>query len=149
MSFKVTYTVRASRAERRICEVKEKFLDAAPIKCIGLDCEFTDTVKNIRFPLEQRHRAAVLQLSVVYETLVFHIVQDNDVPKALREFLNDDSIVLFGAAIGNDIDKPDYYGIDTSAAIDLQHVILNPIAKPLASLYNIANAYIRTNLSKR
>jgi hypothetical protein len=61
MSFKVTYTLRASRAERWINEVKEKFLDAAPIKCVGLDYEFADAVKNIKqadLPLEQRQRAA-------------------------------------------------------------------------------------------
>jgi predicted transcriptional regulator len=57
MSFKVTYTLRASRAKRWIHEVKEKFLDAAPIKCIRLDYEFAEAVKNIKqadLPLEQR-----------------------------------------------------------------------------------------------
>jgi hypothetical protein len=48
MSFKVTYTLRASRAERWIREVKEKFLDAAPIECVGLDYEFADAAKNVR-----------------------------------------------------------------------------------------------------
>jgi hypothetical protein len=67
MSFKVTYTVHASRAERWIREVMENFLDGAPIKCAGLDYEFNDAVKNVRqadLPLEQTQRAAILQLSV-------------------------------------------------------------------------------------
>jgi hypothetical protein len=38
------------------------------------------------------------------------------VPKALCEFINDDSIVFFGAAIGNDIEK---LGMNISATIDL------------------------------
>jgi hypothetical protein len=48
------------------------------------------------------------------------------VPEALREFLNDDLIVLYGAAIVNDINKLDYYDIDISVAVDFQQVILNP-----------------------
>jgi hypothetical protein len=152
MSFNVTYTLRASRVERRIREVKEKFLDATPIKFVGLDCEFTNAVKNTTqadLPFEKRRRAAVLQLSVAQETLVFQIFHGDVVPEALREFLNDDSIVFRGSDIGNDIDKLDYYGIDIPAAIDLLQEIQNPTAKPLASLYNMTNAYIGTNLPKK
>ena len=122
MSLKVTYTLRAARVEKWIRDVKEKFLDAAPIKCVGLDCEFTDAVKNVRqadLPFEQRQRTAVLQLSIAYETLVFQIVHADAVPEALREFLNDDSIVFCGAAIGNDVEKLDIYSIDIPEAIDL------------------------------
>ena len=42
MHFKVWVTLRASRVERWIREVKKFFLDAAPFKCVGLNCEFTD-----------------------------------------------------------------------------------------------------------
>jgi hypothetical protein len=71
------------------------------------------------------------------------------VPETLHEFLNENSINFCGAAIDNDIDKMDYYNIDIPTAIDLQQVILNPTAKPLASMYDMANAYIGTNLSKK
>ncbi|XP_051202394.1 uncharacterized protein [Lolium perenne] len=59
MNFKVTYTLRAKKMERWIRAVKRDFLDAAEIKDVGLDCEFTD-------PREGRanQRAAVLQLFV-------------------------------------------------------------------------------------
>ncbi|KAK1580666.1 hypothetical protein QYE76_068625 [Lolium multiflorum] len=69
MNFKVTYTLRAKMVERWIRAVKRDFLDAAEIKVVGLDCEFTD-------PREGRanQRVAFLQLSVVQETLVFQIV---------------------------------------------------------------------------
>jgi hypothetical protein len=55
MSFKITVILRASRVEKWIRAVKRNFLDAAPIKCVGLDCEFTN-------PREGNQRAAVLQL---------------------------------------------------------------------------------------
>ena len=44
MYFKVWVTLRASRVEKWILHVKKKYLDAAPTKCVGLDCEFTDVV---------------------------------------------------------------------------------------------------------
>jgi hypothetical protein len=40
MNFTITETPRASRMEKWIHAVKQWFLDAAPIKCVGLDCEF-------------------------------------------------------------------------------------------------------------
>jgi hypothetical protein len=37
----ITETLRASMVEMWLHTVKQRFLDAAPIKCVGLDCEFT------------------------------------------------------------------------------------------------------------
>jgi hypothetical protein len=37
----ITETLRASKVEKWIHAVKQRFLDAASIKCVGLDCEFT------------------------------------------------------------------------------------------------------------
>jgi hypothetical protein len=62
MNFTVTETLRASRVEKWIRAIKQRFLDATPIKCVGLDCEFTS-------PHEDRQRAAILQLSVASEVL--------------------------------------------------------------------------------
>jgi hypothetical protein len=73
MHFTLTETLRASRVEKWIRDIKQQFLDAAPIKCVGLDCEFTN-------PREGRQRAAVLQLSVASEVLVFQICWANEVP---------------------------------------------------------------------
>jgi hypothetical protein len=65
MEFTITETLRASMVEMWLHAVKQQFLDAAPIKCVGLDCEFT-------IPRDKLYqRAAVLQLSVVSEVLVF------------------------------------------------------------------------------
>ena len=89
MHFKVWVTLRASRVERWIRDVKKFFLDAAPIKCVGLDCEFTDPLPGRQrdLPYEKRQRAAVLQLSVASETLVFQICKADGVPQLLVDFL--------------------------------------------------------------
>jgi hypothetical protein len=76
MRFRVTVTLQASRVERWIRRVHREFFDRAleNSKCVGLDCEYTDTVKNVRqknLPLDKKQRAAVLQLSMASETLVF------------------------------------------------------------------------------
>jgi hypothetical protein len=66
MQLTIMETLRASMVEMWIRTVKQRFLNATPIKCVGLDCEFTT-------PREGRghQRAAILQLSVVSEVLVF------------------------------------------------------------------------------
>jgi hypothetical protein len=61
--------------------------------------------------LEQRQRAAVLQLSVAYETLVFQIVHVDGVPHALRDFLGDENIRLCGVSTDNDVKILSYYDI--------------------------------------
>jgi hypothetical protein len=53
MNFTITETLRALRVEKWIRVVKQRFLDAAPIKCVGLECEFTT-------PHEVNQHAAVL-----------------------------------------------------------------------------------------
>ncbi|KAK1632647.1 hypothetical protein QYE76_006962 [Lolium multiflorum] len=84
MHFKIMVTLRASRVERWIRAVKRDFLDAAPIKCVCLDCDFTD-------PREGRdnQRDVVLQLSVVTKNLVFQICWADEVPQLLKDFLQD------------------------------------------------------------
>jgi hypothetical protein len=56
--------------------VQREILNRAPENsmCFGLDCEYIDAVKNVKqknLPPEKKQRAAVLQLSVASETLVF------------------------------------------------------------------------------
>ncbi|XP_051221774.1 uncharacterized protein [Lolium perenne] len=85
MSFKITVTLRASRVEKWIRAIKRAFLNATPIKCVGLDCEFTN-------PREANQRATVLQLSVATENLVFQICRADEVPQLLKDFLQDNSI---------------------------------------------------------
>jgi hypothetical protein len=97
MEFTIMETLRASMVEMWLHAVKQRFLDAEPIKCVGLDCEFTT-------PRDKLHQcAAVLQLSVASEVLVFQICWADHVPQLLRDFLGDPTIRFCGVAIGNDV----------------------------------------------
>jgi hypothetical protein len=65
MHFRVMVTLRASRVERWIHRVQREFLDRAPenFMCIGLDCVYTDAVKNVKqknLPPEKKQCADVM-----------------------------------------------------------------------------------------
>jgi hypothetical protein len=82
--------------------------------CVGLDCVYTDAMNNVEqknLPLEKKQRLTVLQLCVASKTLVFQICQADAVPELLREFLNNDVIMFWGAAIQHDVQMLEYYGI--------------------------------------
>ncbi|CAM0947942.1 unnamed protein product [Alopecurus aequalis] len=144
MNFKVVVTLRASTVERWIRDVKRRYLDAAPMKIVGLDCEFTDASP------EETQRAAVLQLSVATDTLVFHICHTDRVPQALKDFLMDTTIKFCGAAINNDQRVLLPYGIHIPSIVDLQRAVQpNPTYPNLPSLYTIANRTIGTRLENK
>jgi hypothetical protein len=107
MNFTIMETLRASRMEKWIRAVKQRFLDSAPIKCVGLDCEFTSPREDRR-----NQRAAILQLSVASEVLVFQICWANRMPQLLKEFLKDTTIRFCSAAIANDVRMLSSYGIE-------------------------------------
>jgi ribonuclease D len=144
MEFTITETLCASMVEMWLHAVKQWFLDAAPIKCVGLDCEFTS-------PHEGRlhQRAAVLQLSVASEVLVFQICRADHVPQLLRDFLRDPTIRFCGAAIGNNVRMLQSYGIQIPSVYDLQVIMSNPTKKPIPSLYDLSNATIGTKFEKK
>jgi hypothetical protein len=140
MKFTITETLRASMVEMWLHAIKQRFLDAALIKCVGLDCEFTT-------PRDKLHqRAAVLQLSVASEVLVFQICRADHVPQLLRDFLGDPTIRFCGAAIGNDVRMLQSYGIQIPSVYDLQVIMPNPTKKPIPSLYDLSNATIGIKL---
>jgi ribonuclease D len=143
MEFTITETLRASMVEMWLHAVKQRFLDATPIKCVGLDCEFTT-------PRDKIHQcAAVLQLSVASEILVFQICRTDHVPQLLKDFLGDPTIRFCGAAIGNDVRMLQSYGIQIPSVYDLQVIMPNPTKKPIPSLYGLSNATIGTKLEKK
>jgi hypothetical protein len=121
MYFTITETLCASMVEMWIRAVKQRFLDAALIKCAGLDCEFTSPRKGMR-----HQRAAVLQLSVASEVLIFQICQADHVPQLLKDFLKDPTIRFCGAAIDNDVQMLGSYGIEIPSVYDLQRIMPNP-----------------------
>jgi hypothetical protein len=100
-AFKVTVTLHARMVEKWIRGVKRDFLDAATTKCVRLDCEFIDPRKA-----GEEKCAAVLQVSVAFEKLVFQIIHaDIKVPQVLNNLLEDGNIRFCDAAIGNDVKK--------------------------------------------
>jgi ribonuclease D len=144
MYFTVTETLSASRVEKWIRAIKQQFLDAAPFKCVGLDCEFTNPREG-----RQNQCVVVLQLSVAFEVSLFQICRVNGVPQLLKEFLKDITIRFCGAAIHNDVRMLRYYGIEIPSVYDLQKIIPNPTNNPILSLYDLSNATIWTNLEKK
>jgi ribonuclease D len=143
MEFTITKTLHASMVEMWLHAVKQRFLDATLIKCVGLDCEFTT-------PHDKLHQhAAVLQLSVASEVLVFQVCQADHVPQLLRDFLGDPTIRFCGADIGNDVRMLQSYGIQIPSVYDLQVIMPNPTKKPTMSLYDLSNATIGTKLEKK
>ena len=138
-------TLRASTVERWIRDVKRRYLNAALMKIAGLDCEFTDAAPMKIVGLDSEftdkkpdgQRAAVLQLSVATDTLVFHICHADRVPQALKDFLMDTTIKFCGAAINNDQRMLEPYGIHIPSAVDLQRAVRpNPSHPNLPSLYS-------------
>jgi hypothetical protein len=144
MEFTITETLRASMVEMWLRGVKQRFLDAASIKCVGLDSKFTS-------PREGRHhqRAVVLRLSVAYEVLVFQICRADHVPQLLKDFLKDPTIRFCGAAISNDVRMLESYGIEITSVYDLQRIMPNPTKNPIPGLYDLSNAIIWTKLEKK
>ncbi|KAK1650594.1 hypothetical protein QYE76_068399 [Lolium multiflorum] len=143
MNFKITYTLRAKRVERWIRAVRRDFLDAAEIKVVSLDCEFTD-------PRKGNQRAVVLQLSVAQHTLVFHIMHADEVPQMLIDFLADKNIKFCGAAIHNDVNMLQTHGISIPPTINLQQILQNPVPrKQTPSLIDLANHYIGADLEQK
>jgi hypothetical protein len=143
MEFTITKTLRASMVEMWLHTVKQWFLDAAPIKCVGLDYEFTTPRNN------PHRRAAVLHLSVASEVLVFQICQADHVLQLLRDFLGDPTIRFCCVAIGNDVRMMQSYRIQIPSVYDLQVIMPNPTKKPILSLYDLSNATIGTKLEKK
>jgi hypothetical protein len=72
----------------------------------------------------------------------------NAVPELLREFLNNDKIIFWGAAIQHDVQMLEYYGITILGVRDLQREIANQTHNYPSDLYDLANAYIQIELSK-
>jgi ribonuclease D len=143
MEFTITETLHESMVEMWLHAVKQRFLDAVPIKCVGLDCEFTT-------PRDKPHQCAVvLQLSVASEVLVFQICQADHVLQLLRDFLGDPTIRFCGAAIGNDVRMLQSYGIQIPSVYDLQVIIPNLTNKQIPSLFDLSNATIGTKLEKK
>ena len=136
MYLMVTFTRHAARVEKWIFRVKDILLDNSPVKCVGLDYEYTTSLKNVKqkyLPAEEQQRAPILQLSATYENLVFQISKADGVLDPISEFLRAKEINLCGAAINNDVRMLQWYGIEVVNTRDLQAVIGNPMTNLIGS----------------
>jgi hypothetical protein len=111
---------------------------------VGLDCEFTTPREGRR-----NQRAAVLQLSVPSEVLVFQICRADHMSQLLKDFLKDPTIRFCGVAIDNDVQMLGSYGIEIPYVYDLQRIMPNPTKNPIPSLYDLSNVTIGTKLEKK
>ena len=153
--FKVTVTVanEPGVVEEWVKSVLNS-LQTVEMKIVGLDTEFTDQVHGVKqkdLPLEMQRRAAVLQLCVADDCLVYHIMHSPRIPDELKKFLAREDIFFCGAAIGQDVKMLEPYGLHIKKPIDLQERIDIPIttcSKPTPSLFDLANFVLGTNLEK-
>jgi hypothetical protein len=70
------------------------------------------------------------------------------VSELLREFLNNNVIMFWGAASQRDVEMLKYYRITIHGARDLKREIPNQTFNYPACLFLLANVYIDTNISK-
>ncbi|KAK1693804.1 hypothetical protein QYE76_010501 [Lolium multiflorum] len=76
------------------------------------------------------------------------ICRADEVPQALKEFLQHGSIRFCGAAIGKDVEMLSPYGIHIISVYDLHQILLNPTTNPIPSLHDLENSLIGINLEK-
>jgi hypothetical protein len=111
---------------------------------VGLDCEFTCPHEGRR-----HQRAAVLQISVTSEVLVFQIYRADHVSQLLKDFLKDPTIRFCGTAIDNDVQMLGSYRIEILSVYDLQRIMPNPTKNPILSLYDPSNATVGIKLENK
>ena len=120
-------------------------LQKVEMNVIGLDAEYTERATR------KIQRAAVLQLCLEDDVLVYHIIHAPSIPGELHDFLSLEDIYFCGAAIAGDKQKLEPYNLDSKSMADLQTKIKIPVKdcdKPTPSLFDVANFVLGTNLQK-
>jgi ribonuclease D len=113
------------------------------MKIVGLDAEYTTRVSG------KIQCAAVLQLCLGDEVLVYHIMHAPSIPGELHDFLSREDIFFCGAAIEGDKKKLAPYNLDVKKTADLQSKIpVEGCDKQTPSLFDIANFVLGTKLDK-
>ena len=75
-------------------------------RVIGLDAEYTERAPG------KIQRAAVLQLCLEDDLLVYHIIHSPSIPGELHDFWSREDIYFCGAAIAGDKQKLEPYNLD-------------------------------------
>ncbi|XBI46684.1 hypothetical protein VPH35_110863 [Triticum aestivum] len=112
-------------------------LGGMPVKLVGIDVEYTHYMKP--------QRAAVLQLCIEKECLVYHIAAANDRPMELDKFLMNDEYTFVRFAIEGDKSKLKVSGLEINSDnyIDIQVEWRDPYnKKKFDSLADVAGRMI-------
>ena len=120
-------------------------LQKVEMNVIGLDTEYTEHATG------KIQRAAVLQLCLEDDVLVYHIIHAPSIPGELHDFLSREDVYFCGAAIEGDKQKLELYNIDLKSIADLQTRTKIPVEdcdKQTPSLFDVANFVLGTNLQK-
>ena len=129
LSIVSTVTVHPRVVRKWINNVSNS-LQKVEMKVISLDAEYTE-----RATWKIQH-AAVLQLCLEDDVLVYHIIHTPSIPGELHNFLSRDDIYFCGAAIAGDKQKLEPYNLDLKSIADVHIVLtsshpLGVIPKPL------------------
>ena len=96
-------------------------LQKVEMKVIGLDAEYTEHATG------KIQCAAVLQLCLEDDILVYHIIHAPSIPGELHDFLSREDVYFCGAAIEGDKQKLKPYNLDLKSIADLQTRIKIPV----------------------
>lgn len=96
MIINVIYTNMAKHVDAWIAEIEVKLDASVKPKIVGVDVEYT---KKVHY----RQTAAVLQLCVGEEVLVYHYERGDEEPERLPSFLANWEYIFAGFDISNDI----------------------------------------------
>ena len=95
-------------------------LQKVEMKVIGLDAKYMEHATG------KIQRAAVLQLWLENDVLLYHIIHAPSIPGELHDFLSQEDIYFCGAAIEGDKQKLASYNLDSKSIADLQTRIKIP-----------------------
>ena len=120
-------------------------LEKVETRVIGLDAEYAECAPG------KIQRAAILQLCLKDDVLVYHIIHSPSIPSELHDFLSWEDVYFCGAAIEGDKQKLKPYNLDLKSIADLKTRIkihVEDCDKQTPSLFDVANFVLGTNLQK-
>ena len=120
MCIVATITVNPRVVQQWINNVSN-YLEMVETRVIGLDAEYTERAPG------KIQRAAILQLCLEDEVLVYHIIHSPSILGELHDFLSQEDIYFCGAAIAGDKQKLEPYNFDLKSIADLQTKIKIPV----------------------
>ena len=117
----IVSTITIPRVVRQWINNVSGSLEKVETRVIGLDAEYTERAPG------KIQRAAVLQLCLEDDVLVYHIIHVPSIPGELHDFLSREDLYFCEAAIKGDKQKLEPYNLDLKSIADLQTRIKIPV----------------------